>query len=751
MHGLCAKSLFLLDMALFSKKFPAYHQLDMMDCGPTCIRMIAKYYGKSISIQYLREKSFIEKDGVSLSGLAVAAETIGMRPTAVEAHYKALCEEATLPCVAFWRQNHFIVIYKIKNDIVYVADPAVGFTTKYTKEEFLKYWISGRSEGEDVGILLLLEPTPDFYAFDEDEKGAAPPKKFNLAYLFKYFIPYKKYLWQLLFGLFATSIITLIFPFLTQSLIDFGVNNQNLRFIYAVLLSQLFLFIGGASIDIIRRWILLNISIRMNISLVSDFLAKLMRLSLGFFDSKNIGDIIERIRDHERIEHFFTSATFDVVFGLFNILIFGIVLAFYDVGILLVFLAGTLFYVLWVLLFWKKRRDMDYKLFNRKSANNISEVELVRGMQEIKLNNCEYEKRWQWEGIQAQIFKIKQKGLAFEQYQTIGANLINQLKNILITFMAATAVLKGEITLGMMLAISFIIGQLNAPIEKLTDIIKLGQDASLSLERLGEIHSMKNEDESLQQSFLIPEKEDIVVKDLYFRYGNPYNPWVLNNINLTIPRGKTTAIVGASGSGKTTLVKLLLKFYPPEKGEINIGNMPLSSLHGKVWRDNCGAVMQDGYIFADTVARNIAVTGNNIDKRKLLHSAELACVRDFIESMPMNYNSMIGLAGVSISGGQKQRILIARAIYKDPEFLFFDEATSALDAKNEMEITRNLAEFTKNKTTIVVAHRLSTVKSADKIIVLDKGQVVEEGTHEELTRIKGIYYNLVKNQLELGS
>ncbi len=740
------------------KKFPHIRQLDFMDCGPTTLRMIAKYYGKNIPIEFLRESCFIGKEGSSLAGIGSAAERIGLRSTAVEAHYKALCEEAPLPVIAFWRQNHFVVVYQIikgkkgKKDTIVVGDPAHDELIKYDEDEFKKFWISGKSDGEDVGILMLLEPTPAFYEFDEYSSEVNPKGKLNrvsLRYLFKYLIPYKRYIIQLVLGLIAGSAISLILPFLTQSLVDFGVNNQDIGFVYAILFAQLSLFVGTAFIEVIRRWILLLLSIRINITLVSDYLAKLMRLPLGYFDSKNTGDIIQRIRDHDRIEEFLTSSSFDVLFSMFNIIIFGLVLAIYDIRIMLVFLFGTFVYVLWILFFLKKRRQVDFKLFNQTSNNKTTEIELVQGMQEIKLNNCEQEKRWQWESVQAEMFKVKQQSLALETYQTTGASLINQLKNIVITFLAAKSVIDGDITLGMMLSISFITGQLNAPILNLIEIIKKAQNASLSLERIGEVHNASDENEGLNESFVISENDNIEIKNLSFRYGNPHKPWVLENLSLIIPRGKTTAIVGPSGSGKTTLVKLLLKFYKPENGSIQIGNTPLDTINGMVWRNRCGAVMQDGYIFADTIARNIAVAGH-IDKKRMVNAAQMACIRDFIEYLPMNYNTTIGMKGIGMSGGQRQRILIARAIYKNPDFIFFDEATSALDAENEMTITRNLSEFNKDRTTVVIAHRLSTVKNADQIIVLDRGKIIEKGTHTELTAKRGMYYQLVKNQLELG-
>ncbi|MEN8224876.1 MAG: peptidase domain-containing ABC transporter [Bacteroidota bacterium] len=727
-------------------KFPFYKQLDAMDCGPSCLRMIAKYHGRGYSVQTLRERSNITREGVSLLGTSDAAESIGFRTMGVRLGLEQLAKETPLPCIAHWKQNHFVVVHKITKKHVHVADPAHGMI-RYTRDEFNTQWASTQTDGEPQGICLILEPTPDFY----NQEGEVRDKK-TFRFLFSYLKPYGKFITQLILGMVLGALLQLIFPFLTQAIVDVGISNQDLGFISLILIAQLVLFISQASVEFIRSWILLHISTRVNISLISDFLIKLMKLPLGFFDSKMIGDLMQRIGDHTRIENFLTVSSLNILFSMVTLVIFGVVLAIYSLKILLVFLIGSVLYILWVLLFMKKRREVDYKRFAQMADNQSNLIQLITGMQEIKLNNCERQKRWDWEKIQARLFKVNIKGLALNQYQQAGAVFFNQTKNILIIFIAADAVVKGQMTLGMMMAVQYIIGQLNSPIDQMITFFRSAQDAKISLERLGEIHQQEEEEKYDEPKVTtLPAKRSIDVRDLSFRYSGPHSDPVLKNISFEIPENKITAIVGASGSGKTTLVKLMLGFYPPEQGEVKVGELNIKNLNGKFWRQQCGAVMQDGFIFSDTIAKNIAVSDEYVDKEKLLHAVNVANIQDFIESLPLAYNTKIGQEGVGLSQGQKQRILIARAVYKNPEFLFFDEATNALDANNERVIMRKLNEFFEGKTAVVVAHRLSTVTNADQIIVLDKGEVIEKGTHEELTKLKGAYYNLVKNQLELGN
>lgn len=728
-------------------RFPFYRQFDATDCGPTCIRMIAKYYGKSYSLQYLRERSFLTREGVSLLGLSDAAESIGMRSLAVRIPYDKLKEEVPLPCIAHWHQNHFIVIYKIKNSKLCVADPAHGLLT-YSREEFLKGWRSSAEDGKSEGVLLLLEPTPDFYQQEDESKK----DKAGFKFLFSYLFTYKKFLIQLFIGMLLGSLLQLVFPFLTQSLVDFGISNQNIGFVYTILLAQLMLFFSRTSVDLIRSWILLHVGTRINISIISDFLIKLMKLPISFFDTRMIGDILQRIGDHRRIENFLTSTTLNILFSMISLIVFGIVLVVYSMKIFSIFVIGSIAYTVWILVFLKKRRELDYKRFSQLSDNQSNLIQLITGMQEIKLTSSEKQKRWEWEHIQAKLFKINMKSLSVNQLQQAGTLFINELKNIIITFLAAKEVIDGNMTLGMMLAVQYIIGQMNSPIGQLLDFVQTTQDAKLSLERLGEIHN-KDEEENPDEEKIttFPFDKGIYIKNIDFQYEGPHSEYVLKNLTLQIPSGKLTAIVGASGSGKTTLLKLLLKFYNPTHGEIKLGEIKLANFNSRLWRQKCGVVMQDGYIFSDTIAKNIALGDEKIDRNKLLHAVRVANIQEFIESLPLGYTTKIGRDGHGLSQGQKQRILIARAVYKYPEYFFFDEATNALDADNERVIMENLEEFFEGKTVIIVAHRLSTVKKADQIVVLDRGQIVEQGIHAELTKLRGVYYNLIKNQLELGN
>ncbi|MCL2097443.1 MAG: peptidase domain-containing ABC transporter [Bacteroidales bacterium] len=770
-------------------RFPHIHQHDAMDCGPACLQMIAKHYGRNYSLQGLRENCFLTREGVSMLGISEAAEKIGFRTTGARISFEQLAE-APLPCIVHWKQNHFVVVYDIKrkgkgckvkgekmgrqpkviagadcfadarNDdeatppltdnltksAILVADPAHGLI-KYSKEEFLSGWLSSRKDDEDRGIALLLEPTPDFYAQEGEREDRT-----KFFFLFKYLRPYYKLIGQLFLGMLLGTLLQLIFPFLTQSIVDYGINNNNLSFVTLILIAQLTLFTAQTAVEFIRSWILLHISTRINISIISDFLIKLMKLPIGFFDTKMIGDIMQRIGDHSRIQSFLTSTTLTTLFSLVSFVVFIGVLAFYNVTLLLVFLIASTLYVLWVLLFLKRRKALDYKRFAQASAQQSNLYQMITGMQEIKQNNCERQKRWEWERIQAKLFRISIKGLALSQYQQSGAFFINETKNIIISFFAAQAVITGNMTLGMMMAVQYIIGQLNAPISQFIGFIQSAQDAKISLERLGEIHTRKDEEqqEGGKISFL-PEEHSFTLRSLSFQYEGPHSEMVLKDLNLHIPANKTTAIVGMSGSGKTTLVKLLLGFYPPTNGAILTGDTPLDNLSKRIWRDACGAVMQEGFIFSDTIARNIAVSDEMINPQQLLHALKVANLRDLIDTLPLGVNTKIGQEGHGLSQGQKQRILIARAVYKSPSFLFFDEATNALDANNERVIMENLEEFFKGKTVIIVAHRLSTVKNADSIVVLNKGCITETGTHAELTALRGEYYELVKNQLELGS
>ena len=726
------------------RKFPTYRQTESKDCGPTCIKIVAKYYGKLINTQQLRDLSETTREGSSLMGLSDAVESVGFKSLGVKLSAEKL-SEAPLPCILHWNKNHFVVLYKVKKNAYYISDPAHGLIT-LTEEEFLRHWIGNNATAQtEDGICLLVEPTPKFYdgEFEEDQK-------FGFSFIFRYLFKYKKFIVQLIIGLLAGSLLQLILPFLTQSVVDVGIKNQDINFVYLILIAQLLLFIGRASLEIIRSWILLHLSTRINISLISDFFIKLMKLPISYFDVRMTGDLLQRINDHKRIERILTTSSLNILFSMFNLVVFSFVLAYYSLQIFGVFVLGSVLYFTWVLFFFKKRKELDYKRFNQVSQEQSKVIELINGMQEIKLHNAEKRMRWNWEYVQARLFKVATKSLALEQTQGVGSNFINELKNMLITILSAKLVIDGDITLGMMMAISYIVGQLNSPITQLISFMRDVQDAQISLDRLGEIHNMEDEEKpDDNRASHIPDNADITLKNISFRYTGGLEP-VLKDLSLSIPANKITAIVGVSGSGKTTLMKLLLGFYKPDKGDIQLENFSLNNISQRAWRHECGVVMQEGYIFNDTIAKNIAIGEDYIDKDKLHHAIEVANISDYIDGLPLGYNTKIGNEGTGLSTGQKQRLLIARSVYKNPKYLFFDEATSALDANNEKVIMENLNKFFKNKTAVVIAHRLSTVKNADQIVVLDRGKMIEKGTHNELVKLKGNYYHLVKNQLELG-
>ena len=738
------------------KSFPHDLQPNIMDCGATCLRIIGRHYGRSYPLSFLRQRSHTTREGASLLGISKAAEEIGFRTLGVKINFELLQDKAPLPLIAHWNQNHFVVVYKISKSKVYVSDPANGLLT-YIHKEFIKCWISaGADKQTEEGICLLLETTPAFAEADLDVKEEKIDSK---AFLLHYIRPHQKLMLQILLGLMVGSLLQLAVPFLTQNIVDTGIYKKDIHFIWLVLGAQLMLTMGQMALELMRSWMMLHISNRINVALISDFFIKLMKLPIRYFDTRLSGDLMQRIGDHSRIERFLTNTTLTVIFSLFTLLLYSFVLAYYSLSLFLIFLSGSAIYVGWIFFFMERRKKLDYKRFQQAGEASSKVFELINGMQEIKLHNAEQQKRWGWERIQIKFYRIGLQSLTLEQTQGIGSRIINEVKNIFTTIVAASLVIEGQLTLGMMLSVSYIIGQLNSPVLQLVGVIKAWQDARISLDRLTEIHQKEEENQPLKDEkgrmlvtapFLsIPQQHDIYLENVSFKY-NELSADVLKEISLTIPAGRVTAIVGSSGSGKTTLLKLLMRFYEPGSGTVFIDRTNLSKTSIKEWRDLCGVVMQEGYIFNDTIAGNIAIGEDVPDWERLQKAAAIANIKTFIDSLPLAFNTKIGQEGLGISTGQKQRLLIARAVYKNPDILFFDEATSSLDANNEKEIMQHLKEFYIGKTVVIIAHRLSTVKDADQIVVLNNGSIAEEGTHESLTAARGFYYELVKNQLELG-
>jgi ATP-binding cassette subfamily B protein len=723
-------------------------QHDAMQCGIACLLMICRWYKLNYSSSKISDLCPASAEGVSMYGLSETAKQIGFDVVNAKSTIESL-SEGPLPAILHWNQNHFVVLHKISRNgkKFYVADPGKGLVT-YSLSEFKQHWISTQSGGEEKGIVMFLAPTDKFGSVKDE--SVAEQRSFK--FLFGYIKQYRSYFAQILIGLALGCVLQLIMPFLTQSIVDIGIKNGDIGFIWLVLLGELMIVIGRTATDFIRRWLLLHISMRINISLVSDFFIKLLKLPMSFFDTKLMGDLMQRMGDHSRVQSFLTNQTLSVMFTTLSFIVFGAVLFVYDTLIFCVFLLGSVAYGLWIAMFLRRRKVIDYELFEQQAINNNKTYQFITSMQEIKLQDCEQRRRWEWEDVQADLFGVQMKSLKLQQMQEAGSIFINELKNIIITVLAATAVIEGQMTLGMMLAVQYIIGQLNSPVEQLMSFIYSLQDVKISLERINEIHGSKNEESNENQRATFDVEERAVkVDNIDFKYDPHALKYTLQGVSFDIPEGKVTAIVGASGSGKTTLIKLMLGYYKVMSGEITIAGHNINEYNLKWWRQQCGVVMQDGVIFSESIARNIAVSDDDIDTVRLEKAARIANIHDCVMSLPLKYNTKIGRDGVGISQGQKQRILIARAVYKNPYFIFLDEATNALDAKNERAIVENLNEFYYGRTVVVVAHRLSTVKNADQIIVIDGGKVVEIGKHDTLIKQKGAYYNLVKNQLELGN
>lgn len=730
------------------KPFPLYIQHDTMQCGIACLRMVAEYFGRKYTMEELERRCFATTEGVSMLGITQAAEKLGFRTVGARVRTDEL-SDGPLPCIIHWNQNHFVVLYKVKKGRkFYVADPGKGLLA-YSAEEFKQHWISTSSRGEEKGVAMFFEPTPAFYEQKSTESSA---EKRSFRFLFGYIRQYRKYFFQIVLGLLLTCFLQFVFPFLTQSIVDVGIKTRDIGFVWLILIGQLMLVFSQTAVDFIRRWLLLHISMRINISLVSDFFIKLLKLPMSFFDTKLMGDLMQRMSDHGRVQNFLSSQTLSVFFSALSFVVFGIVLFFYSKLIFFVFLLGSILYGGWITVFLRRRKVLDYELFEKQAENNNKTYQFITTMQEIKLQDCEQRRRWEWESVQTDLFRVQMKSLKLQQTQEAGSIFINEIKNVVITILSATAVIHGDMTLGMMLAVQYIIGQLNSPVEQLMGFIYSLQDVKISLERINEIHTTGNEeDDNRTVSQHSDKAKGIALEKASFKYDLHSPKFTLENIDLHISAGKVTAIVGASGSGKTTLVKLMLGYYPLNEGRLQICDNDIRSINLKWWRQQCGVVMQDGVIFSESIARNIAVDDREIDVERLGKAAEIACIKDYVMSLPLKFNTKIGKDGMGLSQGQKQRILIARAVYKNPDFIFLDEATNALDANNERAIVENLSQFYEGKTVVVVAHRLSTVRNAGQIVVLDNGKVVETGNHESLVAAKGAYYHLVKNQLELGN
>jgi ATP-binding cassette subfamily B protein len=711
--------------------------------------MVSKYFGREYSLHFLSDICFATNEGVSMLGISEAANEIGLHSVCTRATAEEL-SKVSLPCILHWNQNHFVVLYKVKRGKkFYIADPGKGLIT-YNIDEFKSHWISTRSNGEEKGVAMFLQTTPLFYTCNKDVSENKQKRSFR--FLFGYVKQYRRYFGQIVLGLIVGSLLQLVLPFLTQSIVDVGIKNQDIGFIWLVLLGQLMLTVSRTVIDFIRRWLLLHISMRINISLVSDFFIKLLKLPMSFFDTKLMGDLMQRMNDHSRVNTFMTQQTLNIMFSMLTFVVFTIVLFFYNKLVFSIFLIGSVVYGIWMTLFLRRRKVLDYELFEQQAINNNKTYEFITSMQEIKLQDCEQRRRWEWEDVQADLFGVQMKSLKLQQTQEAGSIFINEIKNIVITVVAATAVIHSQMTLGMMLAVQYIIGQLNSPVEQLMSFFYSIQDVKISLERINEIHCVDDENGKVGlQTSLQDQEKGIDIENVMFKYDPHAIKKTLDNVNIHIPKGKVTAIVGASGSGKTTLVRLMLGYYPVLGGHITVGGTDINQLNKKWWRRQCGVVMQDGVIFSESIARNIAVDDADIDKDRLLKAAEIACIKDYIMGLPLKFNTKIGRDGVGLSQGQKQRILIARAVYKNPDYIFLDEATNSLDASNEKAIVENLDKFYSGRTVVIVAHRLSTVRNADRIIAINNGMVAEAGSHDELIAKRGVYYNLVKNQLELGN
>ena len=721
-------------------RFPVEYQMDSQDCGPACLKIIAKHFGKFYSLQSLRDKCGITKEGVSLLDLSTGAESIGLRTLAIKCTIDDVVNSVPFPAIIFWKDSHFVVVYYANKKYIWVSDPAKG-RIKYTHEEFKKGWYQ---KGAMQGVLLAIEPTAEF----KDSKAEREQRKNTFSSILKYFTPYQRNFTLIFVIMLLVTALQGMLPFISKAVIDVGIKTSDVNFINMVLIGNISILLSVMIFNVIRDWILMHITARVNIALISDYLIKLMKLPVTFFENKLLGDILQRAQDHERIRSFIMNNSLSLIFSILTFVVFSIILLIYNAIIFYIFISGSILYAGWVLLFLNIRKKMDWEYFELLSKNQSYWVETVSSIQDIKIYNYEKHRRWKWEEIQARLYHVNKRVLAITNAQNLGAQFIESIKNMGIVFFCATAVIKGEITFGVMISTQFIIGMLNGPLVQFINFIVSAQYAKISFLRINEIKQLEDEEEllSVGSTTILPENKSLILDNVNFQY-TANSPLVLHNIYLHIPENKVTAIVGGSGCGKSTLLKLLVRLYKPSYGDIKMDKMNVNAINLRQWRSMCGVVMQDGKIFSDTILNNIVLDDEHIDYEQLRKVCRIAQIEDEINAMPKGFETNIGENGRGLSGGQKQRLLIARALYRNPQYLFLDEATNALDTINEKKIVEALNNAFLQRTVIVVAHRLSTIRNADQIVVLDKGYIVEVGNHDSLMERKGHYFQMIASQM----
>ena len=721
-------------------RFPVEYQMDSQDCGPACLKIIAKHFGKFYSLQSLRDKCGITKEGVSLLDLSTGAESLGLRTLAIKCTIDDVVNSVPFPAIIFWKDSHFVVVYHANKKYIWVSDPAKG-RIKYTHEELKKGWYQ---KGAKQGVLLAIEPTAEF----KDSKAEREQRKNTFSSILKYFTPYQRNFILIFVIMLLVTALQGMLPFISKAVIDVGIKTSDVNFINMVLIGNISILLSVMIFNVIRDWILMHITARVNIALISDYLIKLMKLPVTFFENKLLGDILQRAQDHERIRSFIMNNSLSLIFSILTFVVFSIILLIYNAIIFYIFISGSFLYAGWVLLFLNIRKKMDWEYFELLSKNQSYWVETVSSIQDIKIYNYEKHRRWKWEEIQARLYHVNKRVLAITNAQNLGAQFIESIKNMGIVFFCATAVIKGEITFGVMISTQFIIGMLNGPLVQFINFIVSAQYAKISFLRINEIKQLEDEEEllSVGSTTILPENKSLILDNVNFQY-TVNSPLVLHNIYLHIPENKVTAIVGGSGCGKSTLLKLLVRLYKPSYGDIKMDKMNVNAINLRQWRSMCGVVMQDGKIFSDTILNNIVLDDEHIDYEQLRKVCRIAQIEDEINAMPKGFETNIGENGRGLSGGQKQRLLIARALYRNPQYLFLDEATNALDTINEKKIVEALNNAFLQRTVIVVAHRLSTIRNADQIVVLDKGYIVEVGNHDSLMERKGHYFQMIASQM----